>query len=320
MIKLSLPFLVLLSYSISFSDDLWLSNGYTIENVQFLDTLDGMMRFKGQDIIVSLTPSQLTSRQHEEINPAQPANIYIFNKKLHENFIEQNPNTQEDNILQNVVTRHGETIKGSIYQDQDADVIFLTEYGQISISKDLIVQPVFEKGITPLKYPLTVTMVNGESFKGSLLNSTDSTITYQTSIGIITVTKKDVLSVSSIQKGPIRQAPRGNSERHINKITVKEYNSLPLLIFTAAGVTGAIIWFKDSSDDSNAADALNQLGFKTLADQASTKSSNELLYGIGASVAAVIFLAIAVTPTERDIDQPVTIIPTENGIRLAVQF
>ena len=95
---------------------------------------------------------------------------------------------------------------------------------------------------------------------------------------------------------------------------------MPLLIFTAAGVTGAIIWFKDSSDDSNAADAFNQLGLKALGDQASTKSNNELLYGIGASVASLVFLAIAVTPTERYIDQPVTIVPTANGIRLAVQF
>jgi len=279
-----------------------------------------MMRFAGQDIIISLTSSQLTSRQYQEINPAQPAKIYVFNKKLYNNFIQHNPKDPDDKTLQNVVTRHGETIRGSVFQDQDADVIFLTEYGQVSISKDLILQPVFEKRITPSKYPFTVTMVNGESFKAALLNSTDSTITYQTSIGIVTVAKKDVLSVSNITQGPIRQAPGSNSERHINKITIKEYNSLPLLIFTAAGVAGAIVWFKDSSDDSKAADALNQLGFKALADEASTKSSNELLYGIGASAAAVIFLAIAVTPTERYIDQPVTIIPTENGIRLAVKF
>ena len=43
---------------------------------------------------------------------------------------------------------------------------------------------------TSLKYPVTVTMVNGESFKGAVLNSTDSTVTYQTSIGSVTVSKK----------------------------------------------------------------------------------------------------------------------------------
>ena len=200
MIKLSLPFLLLFSYSISLSDDLGLSNGYVIENVQFLDTLDGMMRFAGQDIIVSLTASQLASRQHEEINPAQPAKIYVFNKKLYDNFIALHPKAPDDKTLQNIVTRHGETIRGSVYQDQDTDVIFLTEYGQISISKDFIVQPLFEKRTTPIKYPLTITMVNGESFNGALLNSTDSTIAYQTSIGIVTVIKKDVLSVSSTPK------------------------------------------------------------------------------------------------------------------------
>ena len=312
--------MLLLSYSISFSDDLALYNGYAIENVQFVDSLDGVMRFSGKDIIISLTLSQIISRQHDDINPTQPAKIYVYNKKQYENFLSQNPIVPDGKTLQNIITQHGETIRGSVYEDQDADVIFLTEYGQVSISKDLIVEPRFEKRFTPLKYPLVVTMVNGESFKGALLSSTDSTATYQTSVGSVTVMKKDVLSVSNAPRDSFRPTPKADSERHIGRITVKEYNSLPLLIFTAAGVAGAIVWFKESSDDSNASDAFKQLGLNTLADQASTQSSNELLYGIGASVVAVVFLMIAVTPTERYIDQPVTIIPTAKGIRLAVQF
>lgn len=184
-----------------------------IENVQFVDSLDGIMRFAGQDITISLSTAQLASRQHEEINPTLPAKIYIYNKKQYENFLTQNPIVPGNKTLQNVVTRHGETIKGSIYEEQDTVVIFLTEYGEVSISKDLIVQPIFEKRITPSKYPLMVTMVNGESFYGALLSSTDSTVTYQASVGIVTVVKKDVLSITSKPKGPIRQSPNSNSER-----------------------------------------------------------------------------------------------------------
>jgi hypothetical protein len=320
MIKLSLPFLLFLSYSISLSDDLGLSNGYVIENVQFVDSLDGMMRFAGQDITISLSTAQLASRQHEEINPTQPAKIYIYNKKRYENFLAQNPIVPDNKTLQNVVTQHGETIRGSVYEEQDADVIFLTEYGQVSISKDLIVQPIFEKRTTPSKYPLAITMVNGESFNGALLSSTDSTVTYQTSVGIVTVVKKDVLSITSNPKGPIRQSPSRNSERRVNTITVKEYNSLPLLIFTAAGVTGAILWFKDASDYSSASNAFTALGLTAAAADANTKSNTDIYLGVGASIASLAFLLIAVTPTEQYINQPVTIIPTSNGIRLAVQF
>ena len=173
---------------------------------------------------------------------------------------------------------------------------------------------------TSLKYPVTVTMVNGESFKGAVLNSTDSTVTYQTSIGSVTVAKKDILSVRNNSMDSFRSETTSTPDRQVNRITVKEYNSLPLLVLSAAGVAGAIIWFKDSSDDSNAADALNQLGFTNLSDQASTKSTHELLYGFGASLVALVSFVVAITPTEHYIDQPVTIIPTTNGIRLAVHF
>jgi hypothetical protein len=163
-------------------------------------------------------------------------------------------------------------------------------------------------------------MLNGESFQGEFLSSTDSTVTYQTSAGSIIVIKKDILTVRKISKDFFYQSPASNPERRSNKILIKEYNSLPLLILPVAGVVGAILWFGDAKDYSDAADILNGFGLKNAADEASTKSNEKLLLGIGASVLSLIFLVVAVTPSEHYIDQPVAFIPTANGIRVVVQF
>lgn len=209
--KLLLAFLLFLSYSISLSDDLSLNNGYVIENVRFVDTLNGMMRFKGQDIMVCILPSQILSRQHEDIITAQPAKIYVGNKRQHEDFFAQHPTTADAATIRTVITRHGEIIRSITYQDEDTNVVFPTEYGLITISKDAIVDPRFERESLVFKNPFMITMVNGESFKGELLSSNDSTITYGTSVGSVTVTKANILSVHGIPRDSIRQVPAANS-------------------------------------------------------------------------------------------------------------
>ena len=223
----------------SFSDNLNLESGYVIENVQFVDSLNGMVRFAGRDILVSLLKSQIVSREFAGVNGAKPTKIYIYYKKEYENFRAQNPIAS--NNFQTIVTQHGETIKGSVYQDEDADVVFLTEYGQISIPKDLIVQPKFEKRTTPLKYPLMVTMVNGESFKGALASSTDTTVTYKTSLGSVTVEKKNILSVSSAANDSYSQMPVSNrTNEQSQQPTVIEKDSAPAGLIVLASV-GAVL-------------------------------------------------------------------------------
>ena len=233
--------LALIPCSRSFSDNLDISNGYVIENVQFIDSLNGVMRFAGRDILISVLKSKIKSREFLDINGAQPTKIYVYYKEEYKSFLAQNPSAPDPATFQTIVTLHGETIKGAVYDEEADVVVFLTEYGEVSLSKDLIVQPKFQNGYTPSKYPLTVTMVNGESFKGALASSTDTTVTYKTSVGTVTVEKKNILSVSSSENEPNRDMPVPNrANGQSQQPTVIEKDSAPAGLIVLASV-GAVL-------------------------------------------------------------------------------
>lgn len=76
-----------------------------------------------------------------------------------------------------------------------------------------------------------IKLLTGEKIIGRYLSSTDSTATYQTDKDSITLQKRLILSVNKINK-------KANDETMIkfkNKLVVKEYKNLPLLIL-AVGV------------------------------------------------------------------------------------
>jgi hypothetical protein len=159
-----------------------------------------------------------------------------------------------------------------------------------------------------------VKLLDGRNIEGVYLSSTESTATYRTSNDTVVLSKSLILSAQLISN---TQSSKKVSPK---MVPVKEYDRLPLLILTVAGGVGAAFLFKDASDYSDAADALRSLRLTKLADEAESTSSERLWFGIGASVVSIVFLVLAVTPTTHYIEQPVTIIPTSNGVRLAIRF
>jgi len=170
----------------------------------------------------------------------------------------------------------------------------------------------------PTKKMILVKLMNGESFEGEFISSNDSTATYQSSLGFITIRKSMILSLQPIKGlfSPKTMEPSSNTKR----VLVTEYNNLPLLILTIAGGAWAVSLFNDAKDYSNAADLLNRLGPKNAADEADSKYRTKLWTGFVVSLGSVIFFVLAVTPTENYIEQPITVIPTSNGIRVTVHF
>ena len=163
-----------------------------------------------------------------------------------------------------------------------------------------------------------VRLLNGETFEGEFISSDDSTATYKTNLGTLTIKKSMILSAQSISTLPASETSGSSSKT--KTVLVSEYNSLPLLLLTIGGGAWAVSLFSDASDYSKAADAFNHLGLKSSADDANCNYNTKLWTGIGVSLVSVVFFVLAVTPTETYIEQPVTVIPTSNGIRVVVHF
>jgi hypothetical protein len=197
MIKLSLSAILLLLFSVSFADELGLTKGYVIQNVQLVDTANGLIRFKGMDVVISLTPDQIQYRQVIAYDPSKPSSV-VLDKKLSDKFMGAHNIEPDTSSRINVLTEHGESIRCDFYQEMDSTVVFHTDYGLITIAKNLIVEPNYlNNKFQPHNYTYKVTTANGESFDGRLISSTDSTETYQTNIGSLTLLKKNIKDVSS---------------------------------------------------------------------------------------------------------------------------
>ena len=140
MIKLSLSAMLLLLFSVSFAYELGLTKGYVIENVQLVDTANGLIRFKGMDVVISLTPDQIQYRQVIAYDPSKPSSV-VLNKKLSDKFMEAHNIELDTSSRINVLTEHGESIRCNFYQEMDSTVVFHTDYGLITIAKNLIVEP-----------------------------------------------------------------------------------------------------------------------------------------------------------------------------------
>jgi hypothetical protein len=196
MIKSKLTIYLLLLCSVSFADELSLTNGYIIENVELVSELNDIVQYKGMDIVISLTPDQILVRQLKIYDLSKPSRFVLVNKKMYENFYKDD-NIRSDTAFQMKITMmHGETISGNLYQYTDSVVVFHANYGSITIAKDLIVDPVYlDNKSLKEKHVFTVTMFNGESFDGEKIFSTDSSVTYRTNMGIFTVLKRNIKNI-----------------------------------------------------------------------------------------------------------------------------
>ena len=83
MIKLNLTVLLLLLCSVSFADNLGLTNGYVIENVESISEISDSVRYKGMDIEISLTKDQIQSRQFVTYDPIKPSRFILSNRKTY---------------------------------------------------------------------------------------------------------------------------------------------------------------------------------------------------------------------------------------------
>jgi len=188
MIKSKLLTCLLFLFSISIADEIVLKNGYVIENVQ-LDEINEIIRCKGMDIFISLNQDQINAYRIKKYDPSEPCRIVLYNK-----FMPDAP------FQMSISTVHGEIIRGDLYKDMDSVLVFNTDYGLITISRNIIIDPI------PLKYnPLEennffeITLENGESFAGLLISATDSNAIYKTEFGNFSILKKNIKSIDHIQ-------------------------------------------------------------------------------------------------------------------------
>ena len=163
----------------------------------------------------------------------------------------------------------------------------------------------------PTKKMALVKLLNGEVFEGELISANDSTATYQSNLGLVTIFKTMILSIQPIN---------GLSSSNTKKILVTEYDNTALIIPAIAGAVWAVTLFSDAKYHRNAANQLNSLGLGGAAKSENDKYGEKLFTGIVVSLASVVFFGLAITPTESYLEQPVTVIPTSNGVRVAVHF
>jgi hypothetical protein len=283
------------------------------------------MSLKGRDVFMVSPYSLFHSRDIVDINSSKPFTYELFSKDIHAQYLKTHivsNNSLQTNIL--VQTINGESIEGIFLSSAGSSSSFQTDFGIVYIENNLIVSPksfISQQANqnSSLKNLVLVTLLDGESVQGEFISSTDSTATYQTKIGSVSIKKNNILSIKPLSNDIFSQVPKADSRR-TNKILIKEYNSLPLLILTVAGGAWAVSLFGDAKDYSNAEDVFNRLGLKSLADEAADKYSEKLLTGIGVSVVSLLFFVLAITPTEKYIEQPVVVIPTSNGARIVVNF
>ena len=87
-------------------------------------------------------------------------------------------------------------IKGDVFQHTDSVIALHTEYGIVTISRILIVEPTYLSNQNhQIKNASTVTLLTGDSFDGEQVSSTDSTVTFQTSKGYLTVVKSSIKNI-----------------------------------------------------------------------------------------------------------------------------
>jgi hypothetical protein len=321
----TLSLLIFIVYLNVLADDISLTNGYVLRNVKVENTKgpDKTWVISGRDVQIYV-PNILISSQN--IKNVDNTSLFIYEPDPESTLtdFQKNQNSKSNDSLF-VITRSGEIIHYNTFFSSESSITCKTNYGTVIISKSLIIsngQVGSEHSaiVSKSQNLVTVSMFNGETFQGEFLSSSDSSVTYRTNIGTVTVKKNDILSTRNSLQGSTSQIFAMNPNSHTKRIVIKEYKSLPLLLFTIAGGVWAYSLFSDAKDYSNAEDVFNAFGSQSLANEAATKCSEKLWTGIGVSILSLVFFAFAITPSESYIEQPVTVIPTSNGLRVIVQF
>lgn len=221
---------------------------------------------------------------------------------------------QSISFCQNVYLKDGSVLRSALVMDTlDNRVNIFSQNGYLRISLNEILR------VGPSQICI-VTLYDGKSIKGDFISSTDSSVSYETDYGRLVVDKKNIYSIKNISDRNPAAIPDADRYRQINRSVTTEYRDLPWLIVTVGAAVGAGLWFNDAKNYSNASDVFNKLNLNVAANEARNKSDEKILYGIGASVIAIVSFIVAVEPTETYSDQQITMIPTQNGLRMVVHF
>jgi hypothetical protein len=321
----TLSILLFIAYLNVFADDIILTNGSVLRNVKVENKKgpDKTWILSGRDVQIFVSNNLISSLVIKDINVSTAFNYEPASNVMIDDYQKNQNNISTDSLF--VITRNGEKIYYNTFYSSESSITFKTNYGTVIIPQSLIlsrgqVESESSASINKSQNIVTVSMLNGDSFQGEFLSSSDSSATYKTSIGTITVKKNNILSARNSIQGSTSQMSDINTNRRTKRIAVQKYTSLPLLIFTVAGGAWAVSLFGDAKDYSNAEELFNNLGLKNLANEASTKYSEKFWTGIGVSIVSIVFFVLAITPSESYIEQPVTVIPTSNGMSVIVQF
>ena len=174
-----------------------------------------------------------------------------------------------------------------------------------------------------------LTTVRGDTFWGAFIKSDDSTVTYLTKDGQLTLKKTEILSLT--KKSIMARSDNQNTHKpKTTKIEIKEYKQLPLLIFVVAGGVWSYDLIKKSNDLSDAVivyDKLIAIATGSLKQQleqqkesAKQESDQKLLQGIAIGSLSFIIFVISVQPTIDIIEQPISVVPTNHGVSLCIRF
>jgi hypothetical protein len=246
--------LIIIITNLSFSDEIYLKNGYIYKNVKILDSTKLLVKVKIDQEEACFQTNEIEKIVHSEYNADKSFELFFSNQ----------------------------------VKPLNQDEIIYTE----------------------------IKLLTGETINGRYLSSTDSTVTYQTEKDYITINRSLILSVSKINKN----VTNGTTNKFKNKMVIKEYKDLSLLIFTLGGGIGAYALFKKASDCEDAATAFKLLNFTDGANKAFSEAKEYRTWGIIVTGISVISFYFATRPTEIEVSKNFSLIPQGNRITLTYKY
>ena len=162
---------------------------------------------------------------------------------------------------------------------------------------------------------LTVRTLTGDRFEGTFRTSDSATVTYTTKDGYRIVNRAHILSV---EQAITRADSRKSSPTKL--VTVREYENLWVAVPAIAGAIWSFTSFSKASDLRDGIDAAKALGLGAYTGQAETEASEKETIGVLTAIGSLALFIVAFDATETTIEQPVSLVPTSNGVTLSLRF
>ena len=245
----------------TYSDNVYLKNGYVYKNVVVVDTLDNNLIIQFNLLRQSIPVNEIRAVTYL---PLIPGSIAVLLEE---------PNS---------ISATSETTY--IYQQKDS-------------------------------FDIQVATLRGDTFRAAFVKSSDSSVTYLTKQGQMTLKKAEILSATKIRK-----EKSDVYKSKTTKVEIKEYDKLPLLIFAIGGGVWTYDLISKSNDLSNAADVFGKLNMQDAKLKAQQDSDQKLIEGLAVGTVSLIIFIVSVQPTTNVVEQPISVIMTNDGIKLCLRF